>query len=642
MSMHPETSEPVVDGPAEQGCAQEPGVEESASDHGDADLGGLREAINDPKETRVGPSDVRYPSEQKQSGDSGADGHLGHQTDDKGDHGPRMTKRFIQKLCKQHQLYITPALNDTLYLHFKGFDRIENLEEYTGLRCLWLECNGIQRIENLEAQTELRCLFLQVNLLHKIENLEPLQKLDALNLSNNFIKTIENLSCLPVLNTLQMAHNHLETVEDIQHLKECLKLCVLDLSHNKLSDPEILSVLESMPDLRVLNLMGNPVIKHIANYRRTVTVRLKYLTYLDDRPVFPKDRACAEAWARGGLAAEKEEREQWESRERKKITDSIEALAMIKRRAEERKLQKASQEEGKEPVPDEDNVDATEEGKEEPGEEGGRRQKMELFVTESFKAKDELFPEKSGLVGELPVDVTGATEGQGPGGAPLEETLKPAAPGAACGDSPPQTAATEGALGTGLDGEEDLGTTKSEAKEKLFIDDLPDLEDEDAGEPLDGQDEVCAPKVTAISSSSDDSDPELDYSSLPELENIPDTLSNIFAIPKDTSRKAETPFTGILKAATAKRVLETPSLRDAKSPHPLIQELHDEGPSGQPPTPPTCRRDTAPPPSSEDGDSGLLSASPPGNIAEKNGPRLETELAEPEAGGREDTEFGSD
>ncbi|XP_022438752.1 dynein assembly factor 1, axonemal isoform X3 [Delphinapterus leucas] len=618
--MHCEASEPLADGGAEQDCAREPGlepaVEESAGDHGNAGQGGRKEEINDPKETCVGPSDTSYLNKQKHSGDSWSEGHLAHQRDDKEDRGPRMTKNFLQKLCKQHKLYITPALNDTLYLHYKGFDRIENLEEYTGLRCLWLECNGIQKIENLEAQTELRCLFLQVNLLHKIENLEPLQKLDALNISNNYIKTIENLSCLPVLNTLQMAHNHLETVEDIQHLKECSKLCVLDLSHNQLSDPEILSILESMPDLRVLNLMGNPVIRNIPNYRRTVTVRLKHLTYLDDRPVFPKDRACAEAWARGGYKAEQEERQQWESRERKKITDSIEALAAIKRQAEERKQQKANQEQGEMLAPDSArDLGATVEGEEAPEEDRERWQKTELFGKESFEAKDELFPEKSeesSLPEELPVDAD-----REPGVA-LPAKAPPPSPGAAWEESAPQTVGTESASGTELCGAEDLEAIRLETKEKLFIDDLPDLEDVDAGgSPGDQHKKMCFPKITAISSLSDDNDPELDYTSLPVLENAStDPLSSIFAVSKDTSRKAETetPFTGIFKAV-AERDLAT-HRRDTKAPRPLIQELDDDEPSGQPPWPPACKREAAPAPCSEDRHGDLLLASPPGTVTQ--------------------------
>ena len=79
-------------------------------------------------------------------------------------------------------------------LHLSGFSKIENLDEYTGLKCIFLEVNGIQKIENFHNQKELKCLYLQQNLIKTIENMEPLVNLTNLNLSNNFIRKIENLS----------------------------------------------------------------------------------------------------------------------------------------------------------------------------------------------------------------------------------------------------------------------------------------------------------------------------------------------------------------------------------------------------------------------------------------------------------------
>lgn len=265
--------------------------------------------------------------------------------------GPRMTKEFLKKQCAKHKLYQTPHLNDILYLHFNGFSKIENLEEYTGLRCLFLEVNGIEELSGLEYQKELRSLYLSKNLIRRIENLDHMQHLDTLDVSNNMICKIENLDMLPKFTRLVIAHNRLTEVEDLIHVINCPQLSVLDLQHNRIKDPSVVEeVFAKMPSLRVLYNQGNPFIREVRNYRKKVINLCKNLTYLDDRPVFPKDRACAEAFFEGGLDMETKVREEWNAREQQKIIDSCnwlrERRQIIEARRRETELREAAEAKG--------------------------------------------------------------------------------------------------------------------------------------------------------------------------------------------------------------------------------------------------------------------------------------------------------
>ena len=101
---------------------------------------------------------------------------------------------------------MTPTKIDLIIWFILGWWRIENLEEYTGLRCLWLESNGLRKLENLEAQTNMRCLYIQQNLIEKIENLQHCKMLAVLNLESNRIKKLENLDCLEHLGKGRQQH----------------------------------------------------------------------------------------------------------------------------------------------------------------------------------------------------------------------------------------------------------------------------------------------------------------------------------------------------------------------------------------------------------------------------------------------------
>eukprot|EP00594_Rhizosolenia_setigera_P003674 CAMPEP_0178951710 /NCGR_PEP_ID=MMETSP0789-20121207/7384_1 /TAXON_ID=3005 /ORGANISM="Rhizosolenia setigera, Strain CCMP 1694" /LENGTH=568 /DNA_ID=CAMNT_0020632627 /DNA_START=1143 /DNA_END=2849 /DNA_ORIENTATION=+ len=255
--------------------------------------------------------------------------------------GIRMTSTELVKQALEHDGYETPELNDVLYLHFKGYPRIEDtIRAYTNLKCLWLESNGLTQIENLDNMLHLRCLYLQKNLLTSIgSSLQGLQNLVQLDLSENRIETLEGLDTLQNLTSLNMAKNLLSSEDSIMHLTDCPALTTLDLSHNQLItldddddlDGKLLekkkdeSLLTSLIEnvfaklsnrLVNLNMKGNPIVPSSPFFRKRMILALEKLRYFNEYPVFDVERASVDAWNVGGHEKELEVKKEWQIKKR--------------------------------------------------------------------------------------------------------------------------------------------------------------------------------------------------------------------------------------------------------------------------------------------------------------------------------------
>lgn len=170
--------------------------------------------------------------------------------------------------------------------------------------------------------------------------------------------TTESKCLCGTLSQLHLKNNHLTTVEQIAPLLCFKNLSTLDLSNNRLDDGEgVLQVLENMNNLKALYLSGNPCVRTITNYRRTVLSRCKKLLHLDDRPVFDDERRLVTAWASGGAEAEKKEkqkmREEEDEKHRRRLQEFRDMMAAARQQNSAQQNDDATEEDtDSNPTPD--------------------------------------------------------------------------------------------------------------------------------------------------------------------------------------------------------------------------------------------------------------------------------------------------
>jgi len=244
-----------------------------------------------------------------------------------------MSQKSILECCRKHNLYQVPDLNDSLHLESVGFTKIRGLDNFFNLQVLWLNNNQLTSICGLSNLTKLKSLYLHENFIETISGLENLVNLEVLIMSRNMISKIEGLENLQSLTTLDLDNNRIKDTKCIDGIACCKKIQILHLAQNGMEGGDPIEILQQLPDLRVLNLEGNPICRSISNYRRVMISKLRTIRYLDDEPVDEETRRLNDAWIKGGKAEEMNERHKIRAEKEKRHKDDMREFRRMQRDA---------------------------------------------------------------------------------------------------------------------------------------------------------------------------------------------------------------------------------------------------------------------------------------------------------------------
>jgi len=108
--------------------------------------------------------------------------------------------------------------------------------------------------------------------------------------------------------------------KDCEGLRQVPSITSIDLSENYIEfADDLVEFFFEFQHFLCFYFKGNPAIRKIRMYRKTMINGMKGLVFLDDRPVKPLDRLAAEAWAEGGTEKETEVRKKFLEEERAKM-----------------------------------------------------------------------------------------------------------------------------------------------------------------------------------------------------------------------------------------------------------------------------------------------------------------------------------